>query len=295
MEGLQRDGMMDDLAGVRFTGNVAFGSADGVELLLDCYTPEPRPAEILPALVWVHGGGWESGDKRGGYSDVFGPMLARAGFVFATVDYRLSGQALFPAQIHDVKAAIRWMRANATALGIDPDRIGIWGHSAGGHLAALAGVSGDIPELEGESGSPGVSSRVQAALPLSPATDFRIIPGGWTSIEPRRATEKLVGGRLEERADLVRMANPMTHIRPGVPPFLIVHGAADGVVPVEQGIALADALRSVGGDVTLDVLPGADHWFASASRGVSTPDALDGIGRLAIAFFSTHLGTPPNP
>src|SRR5690606_33939013 len=103
------------------------------------------------------------------------------------------------------------------------------------------------------------------------------------------------GGRLEERTDLVRMANPMTHIRPGVPPFLIAHGAADGVVPVEQGLALADALRSVGGDVTLDVLPGADHWFASASRGVSTPDALDGIGRLAIAFFSTHLGTPPIP
>lgn len=286
---------MDDLAGVAFTGNVPFGLADGGELLLDLIAPDPRPEGLLPALVWVHGGGWESGDKRGGYSDVFGPLLARAGFVFVTIDYRLSDEALFPAQIHDVKAAVRWMRANAGEQGIDPNRIGIWGHSAGGHLAALAGASGDLPELEGESGSPGVSSRVQAAMPLSPATDFRIVPGGWTSFEPRRATEKLVGGPLEERADLVRLASPMTHLRPGVPPFSIVHGAADEVVPVEQGIALADALRSVGGDVTIDVLPGADHWFASATRGVSTAAALDGIGRLAIAFFTTHLGATPIP
>ena len=132
-------------------------------------------------------------------------------------------------------------------------------------------------------------------MALSPATDFCSIPGGWTAVEPRRATEKLVGGPLEERSELVRLANPITHIRPGTPPFLIVHGAADGVVPVEQGIALAEALQSKGCQVSIDVLPGADHWFASPSRGVTTPDALEAIGRLAIAFFTTYLGAAPIP
>lgn len=276
--------------GSALTQDVPFGRADEADLLLDWYAPDPRPAGALPALIWIHGGGWESGNKQGGYSDTFGPMLARAGFAFFSVDYRLSDRAIFPAQLHDVKAAVRWVRANAETLGIDAERIGVWGHSAGGHLAALVGTTGDLPELEGESGTPGVSSRVQAAMPLSPATDFRIIPGGWTSTEPRRATEKLVGGPLEERVELVRLANPIPHIRPGTPPFLIVHGAADGVVPVEQAIALAEALQRNGGEVTIDVLPGADHWFASASRGVTTADALDGIGKLAIAFFGAHLG-----
>lgn len=216
-------------------------------------------------------------------------MLARAGYLFATIDYRLSDQALFPAQIHDVKAAVRWVRANADSLGVDPDRIGIWGHSAGGHLAALAGTSGDVAEMEGESGSPGVSSRVQAVVALSPATDFTIVPAGWPFSEPRRATEKLVGGPLEERSELVRMANPMTSIRPGTPPFLIVHGADDGEVPVEQGIALYDALSAAGCDASIDVRPGADHWFAAPTRGITTADALQAIGQQAIEFFGRQL------
>lgn len=280
---------MDGVNGYVVDEDVVFGKADGAPLLLDLMTPDPRPEGRLPALVWIHGGGWETGDKRGAYSEVFGPMLARAGFVFATVNYRLSDQAIFPAQLHDVKAAVRWIRAHADSLGIDPERIGVWGHSAGGHLAALVGTTGDRPELEGASGSAGVSSRVQAAMPLSPASDFRILPGGWTSVEPRRATEKLVGGPLEQRAELVRMASPMTYIRPGMPPFLIVHGAADGVVPMEQAIALYDALGENGCEVSIDVLPGADHWFASPIRGVTTADALQSIGQLAVAFFDQHL------
>lgn len=280
---------MDRAIGMTFVGDVPFGEADGVPLLLDLLAPDPRPPDRLPALVWIHGGGWETGDKRGGFSDTFGPMLAAAGFVFVSVNYRLSDQAIFPAQLHDVKAAVRWVRANAGALGIDPERIGVWGHSAGGHLTALVGTTGDLPELEGESGTPGVSSRVQAAMPLSPATDFRVIPPGWPYVEPRRATEKLVGGPLEERAELVRMANPSTHAGPGMPPFQIVHGAADGVVPVEQAIALYEALVAAKCDVSLEVLPGADHWFASETHGVTTADALQGIGKLAIAFFGQHL------
>ena len=272
-----------------FTGDVPYGAADDGALLLDVHAPEARPAAVLPAVIWIHGGGWEAGDKRGGFSDAFGPMLARAGFVFFSVNYRLSDQAIFPAQLHDVKAAVRWVRANADALGIDAKRIGVWGHSAGGHLAALVGTTGDLPEPEGKSGSPGISSRVQAVVPLSPATDFLEIPDGWSHVEPRRATEKLVGGALEERRELVQLANPITHIRPRTPPFLIVHGADDGVVPVEQAIALYDALVAAACEATLKVLPEADHSLASAERGVTVADALQTVGQQATAFFDMHL------
>jgi acetyl esterase/lipase len=216
-------------------------------------------------------------------------MLAGAGYGVLRVNYRLSDAARFPAQLHDVKAAVRWVRANADELGVDPDRIGVWGHSAGAHLAALVGTTGDLPELEGESGTPGVSSRVQAVIALSPATDFLEIPEGWPFVEPRRATEKLVGGPLEERTELVRLANPIAHIRPDAPPFWIVHGEADGVVPVQQGIKLYDELVAAGVDAQLEVLPDADHWFASASRGVTTADELQRIGASAIAFFDRYL------
>jgi acetyl esterase/lipase len=280
---------MDRATGLTLIEDVPFGGADGVPLLLDLLAPTQRPRDRLPAVVWIHGGGWESGDKRGGFSETLGPILAGAGYVVLSVNYRLSDAARFPAQLHDVKAAVRWVRANADELGVDPDRIGVWGHSAGGHLAALVGTTGDLPELEGASGTVGVSSRVQAVIALSPATDFLEIPEGWPFVEPRRATEKLVGGTLEERAELVRLANPITHIRPDAPPFWIVHGEADGVVPVQQGIKLYDELVAAGVDAQLEVLPDADHWFASASRGVTTADALQRIGASAIAFFDRYL------
>jgi acetyl esterase/lipase len=280
---------MDRATGLTLIENVPFGEADGAPVLLDLLAPTQRPRDRLPGVVWIHGGGWESGDKRGGFSETLGPMLAGAGYGVLSVNYRLSDAAHFPAQLHDVKAAVRWVRANADELGVDPDRIGVWGHSAGGHLAALVGTTGDLPELEGASGSAGVSSRVQAVIALSPATDFLEIPEGWPFVEPRRATEKLVGGPLEERTELVRMANPIAHIRPDAPPFWIVHGEADGVVPVQQGIKLYDELVAAGVDAQLEVLPDADHWFASASRGVTTADELQRIGASAIAFFDRYL------
>jgi acetyl esterase/lipase len=269
--------------------DLPYGGADGEPLLLDILRPDPPPSTPIPAVVWIHGGGWEAGDKWVDLSESLGPLLVRGGFVSVSINYRLSDRALFPAQIHDAKAAIRWLRANAANLGVDPQRIGVWGHSAGGHLSALLGTSGDLPELEGESGSPEYSSRVQAVVPVSPPTDFLAIPPGWTHEEPRRATTKLVGGRLEERPDLVRMANPITHIRPGAPPFLIIHGEADEVVPVEQAELLADALERSGAEATFLRLPRADHALAAPELGITVGEAWADVGQRALGFFRTHL------
>jgi acetyl esterase/lipase len=275
--------------GMALVRDVPYGEAGGEPLLLDLLAPDPLPSSALPAVVWIHGGGWESGDKHVDLTDSLGPVLVRNGFVSLSINYRLSHRARFPAQIHDAKAAIRWLRANAGNLGIDPGRIGAWGHSAGGHLAALLGTTGDLPELEGDSGSPGHSSRVQAVVAVSPPTDFLAIPPGWPHAEPRRATSKLVGGPLEERPELVRLANPIAHLRPGTPPFLIVHGEDDEVVPVLQAERLQEALAAAGTESTFLRLPQTDHALASPARGVTARDAWQEVGQRALGFFRTHL------
>jgi dipeptidyl aminopeptidase/acylaminoacyl peptidase len=126
-------------------------------------------------------------------------------------------------------------------------------------------------------------------IPVSPPSDFLAIPPGWTHQEPRRATSKLVGGPLEERLDLVRMANPITHIRPGTPPFLIIHGEADEVVPVEQAELLHDALTRSGAEATYLRLPMADHMLASPALGISADEAWADVVQRALGFFRTHL------
>lgn len=278
--------------GMAFRRDVPYGEADGEALLLDLLAPDPPPSSALPAVVWIHGGGWESGDKHVDLAESLGPVLVRNGFVSLSINYRLSDQARFPAQLHDAKAAIRWLRANAGDLGIDPERIGAWGHSAGGHLAALLGTTGDLPELEGEGGSPGYSSRVQAVVAVSPPTDFLAIPPGWPHAEPRRATSKLVGGPLEEQPDLVRLANPIAHIRLGTPPFLIVHGEDDEVVPVLQAERLSEALAAAGTEAHFLRLPRTDHALASPARGIAARDAWTAVGQRALGFFQTHLRAP---
>lgn len=173
-----------------------------------------------PAVIWIHGGGWQAGQRQPNPNRT----LAGQGFVTATISYRFSQEAIFPAQIHDVKAAIRFLRGNHERFGIDPDRIGVWGHSAGGHLAALAGVTGNVPELEGSGGTPGVASAVQAAVPLSPPTLF-------TRTAPNRdldsAHRQLLGHAIVDPPEfdrLAHLASPATHVRADAPPFLIVHG-----------------------------------------------------------------------
>jgi acetyl esterase/lipase len=157
---------------VDVTRDVEYGRAGERSLKLDIYQPTQRRADPLPALVWIHGGGWRGGDKSSGGR--LSGLVATGDYVGFSVGYRLSAEAIWPAQIHDCKAAIRWIRANAKQYGIDPDRIGVWGSSAGGHLASLLGTSGDIEPLEGSCGAPNMSSRVACVVDFCGPTDMVI-------------------------------------------------------------------------------------------------------------------------
>ncbi len=147
---------------VKITRDVEYGKAEGRSLKLDIYQPEKPASDKLPVIVWIHGGGWRGGNKSSG-SRLVG-LVNTGEYVGVSVGYRLSGEATWPAQIHDCKAAIRWVRAHAKEYGIEPNRIGLWGSSAGGHLVSLLGTSSDIKKLEGDNGTPGISTRVTCVV-----------------------------------------------------------------------------------------------------------------------------------
>lgn len=262
--------------------DIPFGEADGRPLLLDIVRPAERPPAPRPAIVHIHGGGWMEGSKGPGWNW----FLAARGFFVVSISYRLSHEATFPACLHDCKAGVRWLRANADRYGLDPARVGVWGHSAGGHLAALLGVTENIPALEGNSGSLGHSSRVQAVVALSPPADF-LRTGGRMINDADSPVTRLFGGMVHERAELMRLAGPVNHVRGDAPPFLIVHGERDDVVPIEQAHRLHEALSRAGGEVAFVPLAGVGHDFGMLIR----PDdpALSPTSRTILDFFDRHL------
>lgn len=252
-----------------------------VPLYVDIAYPQatagmPFP-DRMPAVIEVHGGGWHLASKA-----IFrGMLMPLLGYFYVSLDYRLSGQARWPAQIHDVKTAIRWLRANADHYHIDPDRIGLWGGSAGGHLVSLAALTPDLPELEGEGGWPGVSTRVQAVAAVNPPTDFLAADWqDWLTV-PGGPAEMLFGGSLHNFPDQVRLASPITHARADAPPFLFIHGTADDVVPFSQSQKLHEALIAIGAQSTLIAHEGVDH----ALYGYSVIN-----WEYMLAFFRKHLG-----
>ncbi len=254
--------------------DVPYGSAGGRVLLLDILRPEPVPDRPIPAIVEIHGGGFYEGER----DTERNRLLAEHGFFTVSIDYRHSPEAPFPAQIQDAKAAIRWLRANAEAYHLDPSRIGAWGGSAGGAIAALLGTSSDVLQLEGENGSPGYSSAVQAVVDECGPTDMQ----GQVRPDMVWVFEQLFGGPVSGREDLVRLANPVTHIRPDCPPFLIVHGEEDDVVPIRNSELLDEALTTAGCQVTFIRVPGGGHSF--------TDHWDQSMEQIRLRFFQTHLG-----
>jgi acetyl esterase/lipase len=246
---------------------------------LDLYLPEKSDAP-LPVVVWVHGGGWRQGDK----SNCPAVFLTARGYAVASVGYRLSQDAVFPAQIEDCKTAIRWLRANAGKYNLDPDHVGAWGGSAGGHLVALLGTAEDVKELEGK-GNLDQSSRVQCVVDWFGPTDLG-------AFGPRADGEKspvrlLLGGPPSEQKEKAALASPVTHVHKGGPPFLIMQGDKDPLVPPAQSKALAEALKEAGVPVTLVMLEGAGHGGKEFGSDESRKQIVD--------FFDEHLKPKAKP
>lgn len=253
-------------------------------LRINLTLPSDATAKPHPAILWVHGGGWCMGDHNADLTDDFG--LNGHGFVTGSIEYRLSQEAKYPAQIQDCKAAIRFLRANAKKYGIDPNRIGVWGGSAGGHLVALLGTTGGIKALEGTD-NPGYSSRVQAVCDLFGPTDFS--ESGIKGYKPEVVAmiDGLLGGPVKEHRGLARMASPVEFASKDDPPMLILHGDQDPLVPMSQSEELYTALKRVGADVTLVKVKNAGHGFTPAQK--SDP-SCDELKKMVLEFFAKELG-----
>ena len=228
----QRDREQPLPDGIVKHADVVYASIDGRDLVLDVYAPKAKSAELIPVVVWVHGGGWRGGSKDGIRRSV--PILSH-GFGLVSVGYRLSGEAKFPAAIADVKAAIRWVRANASRYGFDPERLGAWGSSAGGHLVALLGTAHEVAEWDSmHEENAGVSSRPTAVCNWFGPTDFlrmNDFPGRINHDAPDSPESLFIGVPIQENPDKTQRANPIRYITPDDPPMLHMHGEKDGSVP----------------------------------------------------------------
>lgn len=272
-----------------FSSSLHYGEADGISLYLSLFTPEPLLIDPAPAVVYIDGAGWETDLRVGLGNPWMSPLLAAHGFIAVEISYRLSWQATFPAQLHDAKAAVRWLRAHAERYHIDPQRIGAWGDSAGGHLASLLGVTGDQPDLEGHSGSPGYSSKVQAVIARVAPSDF-LHPGWHMITQGENPVTRLFGGSIQERAELMKLASPITHVTSSAPPFQIVHGTHDETVPFEQAERLVAVLQEAGIEVEFLPIQGVYHNLRNDPDLPWAEENWEQLGWQALSFFQKHLG-----
>jgi acetyl esterase/lipase len=277
--------------GVRHHVGATYAAPAGYRpMQLDVWVPE-SPSRA-PLVVWIHGGAWMMGDRR--YlpetlrpNQVFDELLA-AGLAVASIDYRHALEAPFPAQLHDAKAAIRWLRAFGEELGISTERIGVMGESAGGHLAALVGLTAHRPDLEGDHGVVGPSSAVDVVVDWYGPSDFSTMPRMQppphiaAKLEPAmlvppedQLTRGLEGAALAD-------ASPISHVTPDAPPFLLVHGTADWLVPYAQSEQLHAALTAAGVDSRLVPVEGAQHIFDGY-------DDIDGLVAMSVDHLAKAL------
>lgn len=264
------------LPGVRVLRDLEYIPGGHERNRLDLYLPE-KAARPLPVILFVHGGGWQRGDKTNTPARVF----ATRGFAVAAMNYRFSQHATFPAQIQDCKAAVRWLRANAKKYSLDADHIGAWGGSAGGHLVALLGTTAGVKEFEGPGGNLDQSSAVQAVVDWYGPTDF-------LTVGVKDTRSKLLGGDAQALPEKAKKASPMTYVSRDAAPFLIMHGDEDQTVPIAQSETFAAALKQAGADVTFVVLKGGKHGGALFTNAENL--------KLIEGFFARHLKpAPPNP
>ena len=267
--------------------DVVYGEAGGQKLSLDFAKPAICRDQKVPLVVYVHGGGWRSGDKAGAFERGDSRMFFALGFAVASINYRLAPQFHFPAQVQDCKLAVRYLRSNADAFGIDPDRIGLWGSSAGGHLVSLMGTADDSDGLEGP-GLEGVSSRVSAVVDHFGPTDLNVDPSQTTS-EGRSMLVDFLGCLPAECPGLARQASPVTYVTSDDPPVLILHGEKDSLVPYSQAERFAERLRQAGNACALIKVKNAEHGFIPIPLLAELSPNLEGIIFLTVAHLARYL------
>ena len=248
--------------------------------------------ELYPAVVHFHGGGFRKGEASAKTAE----WLVQSGFVGVSVNYRLSGEAIFPAAVHDCKAAVRWARAHAEQYGIDPERIGAFGGSAGGHLAALVGTSGGDAYLEGDGPYPSFSSRVQAVAENYGPTDFLLMndaPGRMDHDSPTSPESAFIGTPIQENPEQVQKANPIAYVDPSDPPILIIHGKNDMSVPYNQSELLYEALQQAGVTVKLVPVENAGHGFKPEPKEATISPSREEIRKMQINWFKKYLVDSP--
>lgn len=268
---------------VRVMPDLIFAKVDEVELVLDLHMPEgvEKPALIL----FIHGGGWKQGSRKN-FELRWLPAL---GYAVACIEYRMSNEAVFPAQIHDCKGALRWLRAHQQELGYDASKVVVAGLSAGGHLATLLGSSAGIGELEGTTaGHLNQSSAVQGVINYYGPADFihRSKSQPEMTDHPQGLVYQLLGKPVTGNEDLARLASPVTHAGAGDPPLLIFHGDADRQVLPDQSQLLFGAWKAKGLDAQLHIIPGKGHGWKPP-----TAEEKNGVR----IFLSKHLGPPKPP
>lgn len=267
-------------AGLDYQDQV-YCSIEGVDLLFDLSYPTTGDAPY-PLVVYIHGGSWREGDKRGGAGMEFKDAPLDAGYAFASINYRLSPEVIFPAHIEDVKCAVRFFRANAEQLGIDPGRIAALGGSAGGHLAALLGLTASQGLWEDSGDYLGISSAVVAVVDLFGPTDLR----GMTHPSYQTAFADVFGEAIQNEEAMWEYS-PLAYVSDASPPFLIMHGNADQVVATRHSEDLFTALRAVGVPVELVIVHGGGH--STDLFNTNATPSQDELIEILLSFLSEHL------
>jgi acetyl esterase/lipase len=242
---------------VELKPDIVYARYGAREMHVDLYLPK-QSAGLRPAVVYIHGGGWRGGNKRA--FSRHAAHMATLGFAGAAIEYRLSGEAKYPAAIHDSKAAVRWLRAHAAEYRIDPNRIGAAGGSAGGHLVGLLGTTNQIKEFEGAGGNSNFSSQVRAVAAFNPAVDF-VSFGKGASGNASNAVYEFLGATYAHQPNLWAQAAPITHVNQNSAVFLFLHGTGDTVVPYQQSVDMMNKLKTAGIRAEIFSAPEAGHGF----------------------------------
>ena len=268
IRGRGRDRGGEEQANFREIKNLDYVGEGNPRQGLDLFLPKAgaKGAKPRPLLVFIHGGGWRGGSKDGGFRRLL-PFLEAGGYAGASINYRLTREARWPAQIHDCKAAIRWLKAHAKEFGYQSNKVAVWGTSAGGHLVAMLGVAGDVPALEGKLGEHLVqNSKVTCVVNYFGPSNLLTMDDFPTTIEHSAADSpegKLVGGALADRVKVAKEASPVTHVSESDAPILLAHGTDDKLVPHNQSVDLAARLKAAGVPTVFITMDKAGHGFGS--------------------------------